>query len=185
MVMKEAGARDWDPSHPAPRSLEVVRGFANTLDLYRGRDQLNDPVEAETSLGVLGLLDEGEHLPGGDLERVRGARAAMRSLFIDEELAPAEALSALGLRIEFQGRSIGLAATESGLWGRLTDLCVDLVLADRAGDLERLKACANPGCRWLFWDTSRPGTGRWCSMKLCGDQHKARTYRARRKLTSP
>lgn len=184
MVTTTPRAPDWDPSRSAPGVLEVVRRLANTLDLYRGRDLLIDGEQAETRLRALGLLAEGEQLSGGDLERVRRVRTAMRSLFIDEEPAPAEGLPALELRIDFQGGSIGLEATNAGLWGRLTNLCVELAAADLTGDLSRLKACANPGCRWLFWDTSRPGTGRWCSMQVCGAQHKARSYRARRKRTS-
>ena len=175
---------DWDPSHPAPGVLEVIRRFANTLDLYRGRDLLIDLEQAEITLRGLGLQAEGEQLAKGELERVRRVRSAMRSLFIDEEPAPAEGLPALELRIDFQGGVVGLEATNAGLWGRLTDLCVEVAVADRTGALSRLKACANPGCRWLFWDTSRPGTGRWCSMQVCGGQHKARSYRARRKRTS-
>jgi hypothetical protein len=174
---------DWDPSHSAPGVLEVVRGFANTLDLYRGRDSLIDGEQAEIGLRSLGLLAEGEQLSAGELERVRQVRSAMRSLFIDEAPLPAE-LPALEIRIDFHGGVAGLEATNAGLLGRLTDLCVELAAADRTGALSRLKACATPGCRWLFWDRSRPGTGRWCSMQVCGAQHKARSYRARRKRTS-
>jgi hypothetical protein len=175
---------DWDPSHPAPGVLEVVRRFANTLDLYRGRDLLIDVEQAKITLRGLGLLAEGEQLAKGELERVRRVRSAVRSVFIDEEEAPARGLSALEFRIVFLGGVVGIEATNAGLWGRLTDLCVEIVVADRTGALSRLRACANPGCRWLFWDTSRPGTGRWCSMQVCGGQHKARSYRARRKRTS-
>ena len=47
--------------------------------------------------------------------------------------------------------------TSMGLWGQLSDLSVEVWLAERTGKLSRLKACANPGCRWLFWDPRAPG----------------------------
>jgi predicted RNA-binding Zn ribbon-like protein len=45
----------------------------------------------------------------------------------------------------------------------------------------RVRACANPGCEQLFYDDSRPGHRRWCSPERCGDQARARAYRARKK----
>ena len=69
----------------------------------------------------------------------------MRSLFIDEEPAPAGGLPALELRIDFQGGSVGLEATNAGLWGRLTDLCVELPAADRTGDLVAAEGVREPG----------------------------------------
>jgi predicted RNA-binding Zn ribbon-like protein len=43
----------------------------------------------------------------------------------------------------------------------------------------RVRFCANPGCERLFYDDSRPGRRRWCSPERCGDQARARAYRAR------
>ena len=46
------------------------------------------------------------------------------------------------------------------------------------GTLGNLRACAKPDCRWLFVDTSKNHTRRWCDMKLCGNQMKARRFKA-------
>jgi predicted RNA-binding Zn ribbon-like protein len=60
-------------------------------------------------------------------------------------------------------------------------------LAMSASDLmtseavERVRACNNPECRWLFLDTSKNHTRRWCDMKLCGNRMKARRFKAQRK----
>jgi predicted RNA-binding Zn ribbon-like protein len=43
----------------------------------------------------------------------------------------------------------------------------------------RVRTCANPDCERLFYDDSRPGRRRWCSPERCGDQARARAYRAR------
>lgn len=52
----------------------------------------------------------------------------------------------------------------------------DLLLSDK---LTRVKACGN--CGWLFLDTSKNGTRRWCNMQTCGSQMKAKAYYHRKK----
>ncbi|HEY7464596.1 MAG TPA: CGNR zinc finger domain-containing protein [Candidatus Limnocylindria bacterium] len=44
---------------------------------------------------------------------------------------------------------------------------------------ERLRVCANQGCRWIFVDRSPTGRRRWCDMRTCGNQAKAARHRAR------
>jgi predicted RNA-binding Zn ribbon-like protein len=41
-----------------------------------------------------------------------------------------------------------------------------------------LKICANPECRWSFYDSSRNRRGTWCDMNICGARAKMRRYRA-------
>ena len=46
-----------------------------------------------------------------------------------------------------------------------------------SGPLERVREC--PGddtCGWLFLDTSRNGSRRWCDMRTCGNRAKARRH---------
>ena len=44
---------------------------------------------------------------------------------------------------------------------------------------ERIRACDAPTCRWLFLDTSKNHSRRWCNMKVCGNRAKARTFQQR------
>jgi predicted RNA-binding Zn ribbon-like protein len=46
---------------------------------------------------------------------------------------------------------------------------------------ERIHKCESPACDWLFLDTSRNRSRRWCDMKSCGNRAKARRYYARHK----
>ncbi|MEV6825825.1 ABATE domain-containing protein [Amycolatopsis sp. NPDC051102] len=46
-------------------------------------------------------------------------------------------------------------------------------------EFARVRRCAGSRCGALFLDTSRPGTRRWCSMEVCGNQAKKSTYRAK------
>jgi predicted RNA-binding Zn ribbon-like protein len=57
----------------------------------------------------------------------------------------------------------------------LAQSALDLLLAE---DTPRLHACASDTCRWLFLDTSKNRTRRWCDMKTCGNRAKARRYNA-------
>jgi predicted RNA-binding Zn ribbon-like protein len=50
-----------------------------------------------------------------------------------------------------------------------------------APEMARVKECANHGCGWLFLDTSKNGSRRWCSMEGCGSQVKGRRQYARRR----
>ena len=44
--------------------------------------------------------------------------------------------------------------------------------------MQLLRACGSPECRWLFVDTSKNHTRRWCDMKICGNRMKARRFKA-------
>lgn len=42
--------------------------------------------------------------------------------------------------------------------------------------LESVRMCAADDCGWLFLDTSKNHSRRWCDMKSCGNRAKARKY---------
>lgn len=46
----------------------------------------------------------------------------------------------------------------------------------RSSTMDRMRACHNEACRWLFLDTSKNHTRRWCDMKICGNRMKARRF---------
>ncbi|GAA2338493.1 CGNR zinc finger domain-containing protein [Dactylosporangium salmoneum] len=48
-----------------------------------------------------------------------------------------------------------------------------------------MRECAEEACTRLFVDRSRAGNRAWCGMEECGNKAKARSYRARRRLSSP
>lgn len=49
------------------------------------------------------------------------------------------------------------------------------------GGADRLRICANEGCRYLFIDRSPTGRRRWCDMRTCGNQAKVARHRAKAK----
>ncbi|MFE7131712.1 CGNR zinc finger domain-containing protein [Streptomyces sp. NPDC057638] len=52
------------------------------------------------------------------------------------------------------------------------------------GEIERLKRCAEHTCGWVFWDTSKNRSRRWCSMRVCGNRTKSRRYTSRHRATT-
>ena len=63
------------------------------------------------------------------------------------------------------------------LWP-ITRSAADLLLSP---DLQLMKECPGPGCGWLFLDTSKNHTRRWCTMEGCGNRAKARGHYQRKR----
>jgi len=72
-------------------------------------------------------------------------------------------------------RWMGLAANPDAPAMLLADLALSLLTEDPPAHLH---VCASDTCRWLFLDTSKNRTRRWCDMKICGNRAKARRYSA-------
>src|SRR6266550_5782159 len=51
-------------------------------------------------------------------------------------------------------------------------------------ELDTVRVCASDSCNWLFIDTSKNHSRRWCNMKSCGNREKARRFYTRKKATS-
>ncbi|HEX6480378.1 MAG TPA: ABATE domain-containing protein [Ktedonobacteraceae bacterium] len=49
----------------------------------------------------------------------------------------------------------------------------DLLTSD---ELSETRVCASEDCNWLFLDTSKNHSRRWCNMKTCGNRAKARRH---------
>ena len=49
----------------------------------------------------------------------------------------------------------------------------------------RIRSCEHPDCVLWFYDTTRNGTRRWCSMAVCGNRAKARRHYDRVRRPGP
>ena len=144
---------------PAPGELGLVQAFVNTF--WRpgdGTDMLARP--ADLREGLRGLLDVNN---GATADPARQARldAALDGLSV-------------GIRLTASGPE--LAPAGGGVDGALGSLATAVARAMLEGRFSRLKACPGPHCGWAFYDHSRNGGGRWCSMSVCGSRVKARAY---------
>ncbi len=66
-------------------------------------------------------------------------------------------------------------ALDSPIW-RISKSASDLLTS---ADLGRLRQCGGDECGWMFLDTSRNRSRRWCDMKDCGNRAKVRRFRRR------
>jgi predicted RNA-binding Zn ribbon-like protein len=64
-------------------------------------------------------------------------------------------------------------APELPLW-KLSIATAALLASEQSS---KVRACGNAECRWLFLDTSKNQSRRWCDMNLCGNRLKARRFR--------
>jgi len=61
----------------------------------------------------------------------------------------------------------------------LKRIALDVLEMLQQGQRTRIRLCAASGeCGWLFYDVSKGGTRRWCSMETCGSIAKMRRYRS-------
>jgi hypothetical protein len=180
----------------APEPLALVQAFANTVaeEGHFRWEAIGDPDSLRSWLSRRGLLADGERVGEADVARTKEVRKALRSLLAanNGREADAAAIRALNLATERARLTVrfgadGRATLEPGAGG--VDGALGRVLAAVHASMEegiwgRLKSCANATCGWAFYDRSKNRSGRWCSMEVCGNRTKTRTYRRRRQAAS-
>jgi predicted RNA-binding Zn ribbon-like protein len=177
---------------PAPGRLELVRAFVNTLDLDKGTDALAGAPQAAEWLDSHGLLSAGTQVGPARLRRIVAAREAFRAILVanatgesnDETVDAVAHLNHLGEDAGLVVRLSGPAAAApevaaGGVEGALGELVAIALSAISAGSWGRLKACPESTCHWVFYDSSRNRSARWCDMGVCGNRAKRRTFRRR------
>jgi predicted RNA-binding Zn ribbon-like protein len=87
------------------------------------------------------------------------------------------------LEMNPDGTAYGLARVGDRLDQARATIAGTLADFVATGRVDRLRICANPGCREVFVDRSPTGRRRWCDMRTCGNQAKVARHRARRRVT--
>jgi predicted RNA-binding Zn ribbon-like protein len=186
---------DPNEAKPAPMPLLRVQAFLNTVDLEQGVDRLADPESACDWLLDAGLIGPDRAVSAAELTAGREVRDCLRGLLeaaadVDggdvrpENLEALRALAAEhGARLTVgDGGALGIECAHADtLGGGLFELLLIIRGAQEDGSWSRLKMCANPDCRWVFYDRSRNQQGSWCDMAVCGNRLKNRQLRARRR----
>ena len=169
--------------------LDLIRDFVNSAELEAGSDELQD------ARGLVRWL-AGHRLSGAhararetDAAAARAVREALRELLranngvaVDEAAAAATldaAARRAGLAVRFDTGAIRLVPVARGVQGALGDILAAAAEAMADGSWQRLKACRSDTCRWAFVDNARNRSRQWCSMSVCGNRQKARTFRQR------
>jgi predicted RNA-binding Zn ribbon-like protein len=174
----------------APGELELVRRFVNTRDIEEGSDELHSTDALLSWFAGMDLLNgDGATADEKDLERALALREGLRALLLannGEEVEPAhlrELNRAIGsvcftVRFDDDG-SPTLKPESSGVSAALGRILTAVVRATDEGTWGRLKVCPNDACQWAFYDRSKNRSGKWCTMEVCGNRMKARTFRQR------
>ena len=161
----------YDVPNAAPAPLREVQLFVNSIDQENGVEWLPD------------WLDE--HQLEAEQERALALRSSLRALVLANNALPladgaVEAFNAAASRVRFELDDAGEVHMQSS--GDALDRIVEITLgAMLDGSWSRLKACRH--CCWSFYDKSPNRSGTWCSMQLCGNRAKTRSYRRRRKTS--
>ncbi|MEW1891248.1 CGNR zinc finger domain-containing protein [Streptomyces sp. NBC_00523] len=172
---------------PAPAVL--IEAFANTVDVEEASDEIATAAGLSAWLTGRGLLDAPAEMSADVHTDYLALRAGLR-----EELGahvgdtPDPALLAAAERVLAAHPVLvtarGTLAAAPGLPSARRPVAAlgiawnELVTT---GDAARLKRCAEHTCAWAFWDISKNRSRRWCSMKVCGNRNKSRTYTTRKR----
>jgi predicted RNA-binding Zn ribbon-like protein len=179
--------------------------FANTADWHASDSPIetltsySELVVWSVHAGILAehqsrqMLTEAERLPADStavLNRAIALREAIYRIFSaithghEPQAADLAVLNAELSRTLAQSRIVlaaegftwdwagGEVALDRMLWAVVHD-AADLLTS---GDLARVGQCADGRCGWIFLDTSRNRSRRWCSMEDCGNRAKARRH---------
>jgi predicted RNA-binding Zn ribbon-like protein len=169
--------------------LDLVRDFVNTLDLETGVDAIATADELAGWLSDNGLVDDLVEPSKAEHAQALAAREAIRELLLEHNGCDCDTTAA-STTLENAGRTAKLAVRFVGGRPVLAPECEDTpgavgrivaAVAELATTSEwpRLKACRDDHCRVAFYDKSRNRSRAWCSMEVCGNREKARTFRAK------
>ena len=169
--------------------LDLVRDYVNTLDFETGIDTIASPDELATWFSEQGLVEDFVEPSDEEVADALAVREAIRELLLANNGVDADAAGA-SKTLEEAGRKAHLAVRfEDGrpllapegdgaraAIGRIVATVAELAPTD---EWKRLKTCRDEHCRVVFYDKSRNHSRAWCSMEVCGNREKARSFRAR------
>ncbi|WP_442876120.1 CGNR zinc finger domain-containing protein [Amycolatopsis sp. NBC_01480] len=186
----------------------LVVAFLNTVDVERNEDLLDDPelwhrwsaehaghaiapdkpADARTTPATLraapadarAMRDPAPVTPARTVpadaratpEAARAVRDALRAAIGDPRLPPRPLDVPLHLALTADGPALLAPDVITAVLAAATRLAI-------RGDWVRLKICPADDCLWAFYDESRNRSRTWCSMRVCGNREKARSWRAR------
>jgi predicted RNA-binding Zn ribbon-like protein len=174
--MTSAQARDPRALPDEPLALDLV----NTEFLPDGTlvDLLATAESTRAWLTAAGLDEAVSGDPGSTRAALRQARVAIRDALSGGDTAPLNAVLGHGrVRLSVRADLVPLRTLDADdpAWQPAFMAAANLLdLLEQASD--RIKHCENPACVLWFFDTTRNGTRRWCSMAVCGNRMKARRH---------
>jgi predicted RNA-binding Zn ribbon-like protein len=176
---------------PAPGELALLQGFVNTHDLETHEDDLTDAAALAAWLGHYDLMAPDDAVSDADFQQALSVREALRGVLMAKNGGPAalgavETLNAAAKGAELLVRfhpdaDAQLVPVRGGVDGAIARLLAIALRAQGNGTWDRFKGCPDDSCGWVFYDWSKNRSATWCSMEVCGNRAKARTYRERKR----
>jgi predicted RNA-binding Zn ribbon-like protein len=169
-----------------PSDVALLRDFVNTLDVEKMLDDVPTPEALAGWFRSQELLSPADTVSPEAFTAAIQAREALRAVLLShngEPLAPAElrtlerVAAASPLTVGFGSGGVTLRPAAQGGWKALGNLFAAMATAQRDGRWERLKLCPAGDCQSAFYDTSKNRSGRWCSMRICGNRMKTQRFR--------
>ncbi|WP_048748517.1 CGNR zinc finger domain-containing protein [Paenibacillus sp. P22] len=147
-----------DPGPPSPEELQAMRTLRGSLRELTSR--ISDSVRVE------------EAPPLSDTDF-----ACLNSALVSSPYTK---------RLSFGNGALSLVEipSESGWQGIMAKIAASYADSLAHGELERFRICDNPDCRWIYYDTTRNRSKRYCDDKCCGNLMKVRRFRERAKTAS-
>jgi predicted RNA-binding Zn ribbon-like protein len=154
----------------------VISGDAKDALLRKSEEK---PAEARSVLekarevreSIYKMLSDTVHGHPVKITDLKGFNKALTGTLSHSRLTP----YGRGLRWDWDSGSDKL---DSVIWPVVRS-AVDLMTSEA---INRVGQCADEkGCGWLFWDSSRNRSRRWCDMSDCGNRAKVRRFYAKSK----
>jgi predicted RNA-binding Zn ribbon-like protein len=182
----------WLGGRPA---LDLV----NTLrERWRRRvETLVTTADLERWLVRSGVMSEDTDVPVtpevlAEARTLREAIDACVTALVEQEPYPAAAVKRIDSFLKFAGARPALVLGDDGMpalgergEGHSPRRALGAIALDAArmlgdpAERRRVRVCASDTCSARFYDRSPAGRRRWCSMRTCGNEAKARRHRAR------
>ncbi|MFN2595502.1 MAG: ABATE domain-containing protein [Actinomycetota bacterium] len=168
-----------------PEHLQLLEDFVNTNELDGDEEAFKDPTGLSAWFDERGIAVDGPS--DGDVAKAIEVREAMRSLMAANNGEPMDAQAAdvlnafaAGTSLTFQIGADGRGSLEpagSGIDRALGSVLGAMFESMADGSWANMKACRADTCRWAFYDATKNHSKTWCSMSVCGNRAKARSYR--------
>jgi predicted RNA-binding Zn ribbon-like protein len=166
----------------------------------RGVETLVTPQDLTTWLVRAEVMDEPAPVAKTVLAQARDLREAIDALLvaaIDGTPAPVGAVTLIDDWLVFAGERPQLIPGAHGGAPLLTaraaadsprralgTIAFDAATMLGTDQRSRIRICASETCSGRFFDRSPAGRRRWCSMRTCGNEAKARRHRQRQKAST-
>jgi predicted RNA-binding Zn ribbon-like protein len=163
-----------------PAHIRLILDAANTVDVGEAKDAWATPADLARWLQARTGAAASARVSGSDHAAAVRLRDALRAVIAGRDAPDLDDLAAhFPLRLRWQDGLPELSPVAQTPVGGVARVLAAIARATAEGTWDRIKICPADTCQVAFFDESRNRSRAWCSMRVCGNRTKTRTYRAR------